>query len=328
MCAPVLVASEQSRPRYIAVDSDYLYWASENGDASRSAIFRAPKSAVVGSPAIDTWDAAASRDAGDSSSRGPAAATPLVQDLDTVFDVTTAAGYVYWAQYLPGRGTVLRRIPRVGGQVQDVATVGAVIYALEPDSSNMYAATSGGVYRFRLANSLDAGASVDLWSTADSATAIAIGASGAYWAQLGSSDISRIDLGGGNPRVVATATGCAATTVSVDSANLYWGCRNADNTGQELRTSLSGLDAGTTLPIGRTSQPFSMRADGLNVYWCDLGTGAILWTPANSGSTDVAPRGLAQYEDKQSCPDGFALDATNVYWTNARTGAVMRTSKP
>jgi hypothetical protein len=90
-----------------------------------------------------------------------------------------------------------------------------------------------------------------------------------------------------------------------------------DGAVQGLQLSTAGL---ATLASAQY-EPSAIAADAVNVYWADLGSGAILQAPlgsTGSGATTLVAGPAA------GAPRAIAVDATSVYWTNSKSnGAIM-----
>jgi hypothetical protein len=184
----------------------------------------------------------------------------------------------------------------------------------------------------------------------DKACAIAVSATHVYWAVGG--DIMSVPIGGGTPVVVTSGVGCA---LAVDATNLYWtgdstimkaplggGSPVTLASGQSLPSYLAVTDGtvywinygtapnytngtamkvpaagGTVTQIAASgiSQPESMAASALNVYWTNYNSGALMQVPVGGGAPTEAASGNVPY--------GIATDTANVYWSDFYSGLIV-----
>ncbi len=334
-CEPLVIASGAFVPRYVTVDSTYVYWVNKGASTSGDAIMRIPKAATAGLGDAGATDAGRMADGAppEDSAVTPPSALPaaLGTGLGTVLDVASVDDYVYWSEYTAEETSVIWRADRWGAGRAKVAAPPGTCSTLLLDE-RAYCAGSDGLYA-SLSTSSDGGLQFqELSHNRVTPTGLVVGPTGIYWTHYSSAEdgelVQAVARGGGQPIPIAQKAGCAATTLALSSENVYWGCEREDATGLVLKAPLAGLDGGTGTIVATTASPWGMTVDGSKVYWCDARSGEIVWTPLNA-TVDVKERHvIGRYEDKESCEDGFAMDATYIYWTNARTGTVVKTVKP
>ncbi len=103
VCEPLVVASGTVVPRYVTVDSTYVYWVSKGASASGDAIMRIPKSATVEAADAGTVDAGRTPDGAPPEAAAATLPSPqptaLATGLGTVLDVASVDDYVYWSEF-------------------------------------------------------------------------------------------------------------------------------------------------------------------------------------------------------------------------------------
>ena len=298
MCQPVMVASQQSAPFALAVDSEFIYWTNKETDGT---VLKTP---ILGGN-ITTL------------------ATGQVQPLHIAVDSNNA----YWTTESNGTtdiGTVVR-VPLGGGALTTMA------FGLnEPDSI----VVRNGQAFWTVWNGDEPGAGVIMTEATDASTpqiaasgltvptGLALNATTLYW----SNQLDPAEDGGTVFAVpVAAKDGGASVTlaaepdlplyIAIDTNNVYW----TDWTdGAVVAAPLSG-GAPVTLAGGRT-HPWGITVDATNVYWTDWGDGTVMEVPLVGGAVTT----LAQ---QQVSPLTIAVDAKSVYWASYASGTVMRLAK-
>jgi sugar lactone lactonase YvrE len=141
---------------------------------------------------------------------------------------------------------------------------------------------------------------------------VSVDATSAYWSA--GSTVARAALTDATLTGVGTDS-ATAYPIAVDGTNAYW----ADSVGSVSKCAVSGCSSPTTLA---TSPVLMGAAQGLtidsgNVYWTNLGAGAVAMVPKGGGTPVILAGG-------QKSPIGIAVDATMVYWANKGDGTLMR----
>jgi len=306
-CLPVVLASSQDSPFGIAVDSQRVYWANNDLDASFASC------AITGCS-----------DSG---------ATSLLSGRTLPADVFVANGHLYMTEYGwddAGSGAVLACDPT------DCVNTLITIATEPPHNPVAIVADSTAVYwanfkngRIDTCNLGGCGTPSILASDHPGGPwyGLALASGTVYWTS------KAVDAGG----VFSCATGgCATPTqigssaggpwdLAVDGSYVYWTTAEG---GQVLRCPLTGCGSNAPLVIADNQAfPGGIAVDVSGVYWLNQTSGAVLRCDTTGCAN--GPQVLATGQNQ---PWEIVLDATSLYWTNAGTtgndGAIMRLAKP
>jgi hypothetical protein len=321
VCQPVVLASGQSTPFGIAVDSKNVYWTnSSDGTVSKCAIEGCSNNptvlasgqaepAAIRTDSLNVYwvDQARTFDAG-------AVAKCSVDGCGQ--SPTTVAG----GQSFPG---------------DNLALFGDAVYwasmSLDGTVSILSCSKEG----------CTGTPSVLSWGQ-DTVLELAVNSMGFYWTTdsyvltcfLGGCNNQTVD---GGPRVTVLAQP-ANGSLTIDSTNVYWTVPDATN-GQVLSCPITGCaqgpDGGLVINTIATGQiwPWEIAVDATSVYWLNNGGSGM-----HNGSIDKCPlTGCPPNADGgtnqivlasgQTSPSALAIDHTSVYWTDQNAGTVMKVAK-
>jgi hypothetical protein len=308
-CLPLVIATNQLSPFGIAVDSQRVYWANNELDASFAAC------PISGCP-----------DGG---------VTTLVSQQLLPSDVFLANGHLYMTDYgyqsLGVAGHVLACDPAncastlvmlattaPSDPVAVVADTSTVYWAAAADGTISTCATSGCPSPSVLATDRPHGP----WF------GLALSKGSIYWTShaADAGAVYSCSVGGcGSPTLVATSPG-SPFDLAVDGTNVYWTTAGGN---QVLRCPLAGCGQSPPLVIAdNQASPGGIAVDASGVYWLNQTSGAVLRCDLDG----CGAQGPAVLATGQSSPWEIVLDATSLYWTNAGatagTGTIMRLAKP
>jgi hypothetical protein len=305
-CLPVALATGQASPFGIAVDSQRVYWANNDLDASFASC---PLSGCA--------------DAG---------ATTLLDKQSLPADVFVANGHLYMTTYGYGgdggtNGTVLACDPN------DCSST-LVNLASEP-SSNPVAVVANSTAVF-WANSKAgtigscgvAGCTTPGTFATDTPTGpwygLAIAGGSLFWTShpKDAGAVYSCPLGGcASPTLVASSGG-SPFDLAADGTYVYW---TTDTGGQVLRCPLAGCANQAPFVVAdNQAGPGGIAVDASGVYWLNRTAGTVLRCDT-SGCGANGPTVLA---GGQNDPWEIVLDATSLYWTSSTDGRIMRLAKP
>jgi hypothetical protein len=127
----------------------------------------------------------------------------------------------------------------------------------------------------------------------------------AYWTTVigGAVVTAPIGVADASTALVAGVDGGIATGIAVTPTRLYWG------TLSKIMTCTLPSCTDATAFVTQQQEPWSLVADGTNLYWTDFAAGNVeKCALAGCGN---APTVLAS---NQKFPFGIAIDSANVYW--------------
>ena len=282
-----VLASGQTAPHPVVIDSGYVYWGLDAGG-----VYRKAKSG--GSVAL--------------LGTGPGAPFHMAIDSSTV----------YWTHPSPNG---VSKVPVGGGTVATVntdlgmASSSAGRFAIAVDSTNVWY-DANGVLGF----TPKAGGTASGYNLGGPITfaGIALDTDYAYGVDLG------FNGGDGSVMKVNKTTGATQTlaaseampvTVAYSGGYVYWA--GQDN-GTIKRIPATGGSA-TVIASGQEPSIHYIAVDGTNVYW-GSSAGYIKKAPVGGGTATVVASGKV-------CPTDLAVDGTHVYWANRATGEIVRAAK-
>jgi hypothetical protein len=306
---PVLLASGQSQPYAIAIDSADVYWTNvgdpgqsyHDGSIARvskdggavvviASAQNSPTSLALNSDGI-YWTDQGYEPSGSPTgifmalhSGGPAKALVMGEHAPT--SIALADGDVYWADYA------------------DANAMPGLIRAIDNKRG--------------LPQTLESGVPTP--------TAITTDAAFVYWSALDGS-VRRVPRAGGAVERLATASG-RAWDVAVAGGEVYWAV-TANEAGATGFAGIMKVSAGGGTPVLVATSPWYpwwIALDDTYVYWTDAGepgqdSGAVMRAPRAGGPATV----LVVH---QSSPAGIAVDDTSIYWTEELGGRVWKLGKP
>ena len=141
---------------------------------------------------------------------------------------------------------------------------------------------------------------------------LAIDATFAYWIDCG---VSRVPLEGGQTAVLsATPLASVGVRVAVDSSGIYFTLP-----GSSGGVFAMALDGGSPRMLAEGQQVSGLALDDVNVYWTDTGMGTVAYVPKSGGPSVVLAAA-------QNGPRAIALDAPYVFIATA--DAILRIRTP
>jgi hypothetical protein len=334
---PITLASNQSHPRYIAVDAENVYWTN---DSFAPGIMRV--AIAGGAPtAVATLTSAA-------------ALGLAVRNSTVYFTVLTSPG-----PSAPSLRSVMS-VPSAGGRVTTlwsepdtvfsnglVSDDGLDIVGPAVDLQNLYWATaSGSVWSMRLDGTnphVIADPSM-LSGGENSPNAIVVGPSGGltggvYWQT--NRAIRKWTLTGGVSIVAMNGSASWPYSLAIDAINVY-----SPGGGSDCIPWRLPLAGGTASPLAVSQSSNScenyfagVATDGQNVYWTIEAAGGYIGSsgmvspvPQSGKIMRVSTTGTDEVTlaDGQEDPVSIAADAHSVYWTNygrSGPGTVMMAPK-
>jgi sugar lactone lactonase YvrE len=283
--AIVTLASGQSGPQGIAVDTTSVYWVNQGSAASLYQDGSVMKVSRSGGPT-----------------------TTLASQQNGPRGIAVDPTNVYWTNDAAGNGSVgsVMRVPLSGGVTQALASYQAYPEGIVATESEVYWLSQIGLFQ----------ASGDGGAPRTVAVLSGSGPFGGYLVTdkaslyfIADGNLEKVPLGGGAVTTLASASG-TTYGIAVDAENVYWATANSAAPGNEngaiMKVPLTG---GTPVALAtKLGMPTGLATDGASVYWVDplqgvmkvaLGGGAI-----TTLTSDV------------SAPAFIAVDDTSVYWTN------------
>ncbi|HEX8795221.1 MAG TPA: G8 domain-containing protein [Polyangiaceae bacterium] len=288
-CVEVL-ASGQSVPTHIAVDSTNVYWTNLTASGSVNAC------AVGGCGDTPTAIASAQRNP-----------DGIAVDGSNVYWTTATDGSV-WKCPIAG----------CGGSPVLLATGQQNPFNITVDANNVYWTNNGGTGSVAKCAVAGCGGSPTVLASSQSgAWGIAVDATNVYWTNATGGAVMACAIAGcGNsPTVLASGQGTPAG-IAVDAARVYW----ANNYGGTVAMCpISGCNGSPTVLASGQGYPWELTIDATNVYWTNnLGGSVMKCAKAGCGGQPTVLASL------QQVPVGIAVDSTSVYWADQVGNAIMK----
>ncbi len=227
---------------------------------------------------------------------------------------TSAAAYVYWANYGLAMGTTLGRANLDGtGVTQSFMTAPRAPTGVAVDDQHVYWANPlvGTIGR---ANLDGTGANQFFVMTAKSPIGVAADARHIYWTD--GSSIGRANLDGSSVDDSFVTGNGGSYSVAVDGTHIYW----SDLTSKAIgRANLDGSSPDHSFIdlSGAASGPTGVAVDGQHIYWTTAGA---------VGRADLSGTGVDLHlvATGDSNPYGVAVDGQHLYWANLGAGTIGR----
>jgi len=316
MCQPVILASGQDNPLWIALDATNVYWVSggpgEPGVTADGSLRSVP--IAGGSPVTLA-----------SNLEAP---STLVVDSTTVYWVNAGTAATDYAD-----GTVVK-MPLAGGAITTLSTSPSRFTGIARDGANVYWAdglSGGGVV---VAVPLGGGPAVTL-ASAQGPVYELVAVSGDVFCEASPANsvaetITKLPVAAGTP-VALASNQLYAQGLAVDGSSVYWAT-------EELFVDGGVLDVGQILTVPKAgglpvtlatqqTSPSALAVDGSSIYWVSYASnGAILKMPLTGGAIVTLASG-------QSFAQSLAVDDTYIYWstlddsTGQPPGTIVRLAK-
>lgn len=329
VCQPVVLASGQSSPFYIALDTLSVYWTNEASSGANAQAMKCAKSGCDNTPAV-LWS-------GPFGLEGIAVQPPNV----------------YWTA--DGTTGQVMQCPVTGCTASSTLVAGQPIYV------NLIAVNMNDVFWLDANGYLVTCAVSGCANTPstflqnDMAVQLAVDERNLYWTTgNGQVDVCSVSGCNGSPTVLASGQAMPNSLV-VDATNVYWvnlgpPSGAADlmvpyyTTGQIMKCAISGCNNNpTVLATVASAWLGAIAVDATNVYWTSAASTTTAPTSPNGqimmcstrgcgGSptvlavTDTIPSNGIGGARTQPIP-GLAVDDTRIYWTDPAAGKIFALAK-
>jgi hypothetical protein len=261
---PETLASGQSGPQNVAVDSRNVYWANHDGDAVMKvalsggdpvALAAYPHACTVAIDASNVYFATCEGglvgkvpiDGGEALLLATGQAWPGKLAVD--------ATHVYWTNL---DGTIMKA-PIDGGDLVQLASAQDQPDAVVVDADSVYWTTVDAILKV----SIHGGDPTPLAVEQSPVGTFAVADGSVFWSNGPAGTIARVSVDGGPVAVLATSDGFAQGA-TVDSSFVYW----ATNLGSVMKTALAG---GITTELARgENNPGNPALGGGFLYWPEI----------------------------------------------------------
>jgi hypothetical protein len=247
------------------------------------------------------------------------------EDVEDVGTLAVDATHVYWSDGHFNKRPDVRRRPKGGGAIEELATSPDAdgVWGLAIDGTHVYwnSLSDGGVRRRPRS-----GGPVEQIATGQAA-GLAVDDTDVYWTNFGR--IQRRSKAGGP--VEDFLPGREARNIRVDATHVYWDSVDesvldpsglGEWPGTDAQVSRRAKSGGTVERLA-TGQPLiaNMAVDETHVYWSTENGEVRRRAKHDAAIEDIATEGFAG-----GGPD-IALDQDNVYWAVRSTGILRRRAK-
>ncbi len=262
---PVILASGQNHPQFVAVDGTNVYWDENVGGNVK-------KIHLDGSGEIAT----------------------LASGLSTPNALVIDGSYVYWAE---SQGGTVKRVPIGGGTPPDTLASGQNGPAgIAVDGSYIYwSEFSGGTVK--KASKVDGSGQTTLASGLNAPTGVTVDGSYVYWGEFSGGTVKRASKADGSGQITLASGLNGVNMVIVDSTYVYWD--EAMGTGVVKKASKAD-GSGLTILASGLSGPAGLAIDGSYAYWAEQSGNIIRKAPLDGGGPTTtlasgrdAPGGVA-----------------------------------
>jgi hypothetical protein len=276
--APSIIASGQSHPYAIVVDTDRAYWTNTGVNGTNLGSVRSAP--LLGGAALTLA-------MGEDAPRGIA------------IDDTS----VYFARSQFGE---IVRVPKTGGAIDVLAAHQDFPEGVALRDGTLYWTTSGTTLSGALTSLVPGGATTTLAAQLANPAGLFVDATHVYWVDQesrgsGPGQVLRVARVGGAPEVLASGIATPFAVV-VRDGRVFWSAND----------SVGALDLGGPATVLAARQFFArgIAVDEGFVYWADAGAGTVNKTPVRGGTITTIASG-------ESSPMGVAVDDSCVYWTSS-----------
>jgi len=289
------LASGQSGPAGIAVDSAYAYWVTHDGSTVMRVPLTGGTASVLASEqgqphgiAVDAtgvyWTNNASGTVMKAALPSGALAT-IASGQPGAQGVTLDSTYAYWTLGNSGYSAVMK-VPSGGAGATVVASGGNGPQGVAVDGTHVYWTT---FYSSTVEEALLTGGTPTVLATGQSwPEGIALYGTSVYWTTNGT--VMALDLAGGSPMTLATAqnnpsAGGVNTDIgiAVDARFVYW----ADyGDGFVMTVPRAG---GASIRLASGGNPLGIAIDDTYVYWTDYARGTVMKTLKCEPQADPPP---------------------------------------
>lgn len=286
VCQPFVLATGQTLPSNVALDSTHLYWTNQQPGG---AVSRVPRSG------------------------GPVEVVAQLSLAPGGIAVDDTA--VFWSEFASA-GSVWRLDKSSIGDTTaavELASGQGTSTALALDGNRVYWTTPGTIRR-----TFKTGGSVETIASGQETPGGLVAQLGlAFWTNVMGGTVVGLDTNSdGGVHVFATGQGFPAG-LTADLGNLYWANNVADTDGgSPAIMTIAKLNVTTpTVLAGGQAGPLGIAQFGTHIYWTNNGGGTVMRVLKTGGTPEVLASG-------QQAPAGIAVDATAVFWVNRDDGTV------
>lgn len=286
----ILASATNSGPHALEVDGAYLYWLTRSGQ-----VMRLPKPGGSGGPPATGACAG-----------NPGQAFPVVLSTTGGFgDLVSDGSFVYWSDGAgSGQGRVYKA-PVSGGATTTLATGQDQPFVIRLYNGQLYWPNLySGVMTMPASGATPP---VRLWGT-NNMVDLAVDSSGVWWVSSNTAQLFR------NGQVVSTYSGDPPGALALDDTYVYT-TRFATNISRQPKSGGASVRI-----ITDNASPGSLVISGAYLYWITVDARSIRRAPLAGG----APETLV---GEQSVARSLVVDGTDVYWITDGSYQAPRTGR-